>query len=154
MIFEPEVFVVAALIAVVIWVIGSPVFAGAVLSAFGFAATLCCQKFVNEVLMEKVASPVTGDLKLAWETDHHGDVSEPAGVKNYYGDVSEPAGAKNSHCDVSEPVGTEAGFDGVMFACAASAAAKVAAISDHVLDTLLLASGALACEHLLCKSAR
>ena len=96
-------------------------------------------------------------------------MSEPAGVKNSYGDVSEPAGAKNSHGDVSEPVVTEAGFDGVMFECAASAAAsvylcakltclaaaaKVAAISDHVLDTLLLASGALACEHLLYKSAR
>ena len=99
-IFELEVFVVAALIAVVVWVIGSPVFAGAVLLAFGFAATLCCQKFVNEVL-EKVTSPVTGDLKLAWETDHHDYVSEPAGVKN-------------SHGDVSEPAGTEAGFDGVM----------------------------------------
>ena len=113
-IFEPDVFVVAALSAVVVWVIGSPLglacvaTLGAVLSAFGFAATLCFQKFVSEVLMERVTI-----LQLAWETDHYDYVSEPAGAKNA------------SYDDVPGPAGAEAVVDGVISERAASAAASV-----------------------------
>ena len=56
--------------------------------------------------MWSVTSPVTVDLQLAWETDDHDYVSEPAGVMNFYGDVFEPAGVMNSYDDVSEPAGT------------------------------------------------
>ena len=73
---EPEVFVVAALNAVD-WVIVSPLrFAcvatlGAVLSAFGFVAMMCFQRFVTGALME-----------LAWETDRDDHVSTSAGTEN------------------------------------------------------------------------
>ena len=71
---EPEVFVVAALNAID-WVIVSPLWfacvatLGAVLSAFGFAAMMCFQRFVTGALME-----------LTWETDHDDHVSASVGT--------------------------------------------------------------------------
>ena len=79
-----EVFVDAALNAVD-WVIDCPLWfacvatLGAVLSAFGFAAMMCFQRFVPGALME-----------LAWDIDHDDHVSTSAGTENVsIGDVFE-----------------------------------------------------------------
>ena len=96
--FEREVFVVAALNAVV-WVTVSPLrFAcvatlGAVHAAFWFAAMMCFQRFVTGALME-----------LAWETDHDDQVSTSAGTENAsIGNVFEMKGRRGVDLGLNSP---------------------------------------------------